>query len=119
MKKSIVILVVFFIYNLMSAQTVNSKGLYVNDEGQLFSGVLRTEEKGVKAEYSVIYGVLEGSAKFYYAGGTLMEAGMYAAGLKNDKWVRYTEKGTVSAIAFYKNGKKSGTWVVFDDNGNK
>ncbi len=119
MKKLLAFLLLFFVQDLITGQTVNSNGLYVNDKGKLFSGIVKSTENGVQAEYSVINGVLEGNAKFYYAGGKLMESGMYAAGLKNDKWIRYTEAGSVSAIAFYKQGKKSGTWVVYGDNGNK
>ena len=48
-----------------------------------------------------------------------METGSFDNGKKDQKWLRYTENGSISAVAFYSLGKKTGTWLVFDDKNNK
>src|SRR5262245_995336 len=103
----------------MQAQTLNSEGLYVDANGTLFTGTMTKMQQESKVEMTVKNGVAEGPAYYYYPNGKLMETGNFAAGVKDDKWVRYNAMGGVSAIAFYKAGKKTGTWLVYDDKGNK
>lgn len=103
----------------MGAQTQNDKGLYIDNEGDLFSGVITKTENGIKSELTVKEGALTGAASYYYTSGKLMESGTFTNGAKDMKWTRYNENGTVSAIAFYNLGKKTGTWLVYDEKGNK
>lgn len=126
MKKLIVTLMILGLSTLMPGQTLNDKGLYVENtdepglfNGKLFNGVITKTQNGIKSELTVKEGVIEGPANYYYTSGKLMESGMFTNGQKNQKWIRYTENGSVSAIAFYALGKKTGTWLVFDDNGKK
>src|SRR4051812_2815852 len=125
MKKIALILSVFSL-SFLSAQVQNDKGLYIENgsrpdlaNGNLFNGVISKTQDGIKSDFTVKEGVIEGEATYYYASGNVMEKGMFAKGQKDQKWTRYNENGTVSAIAFYALGKKAGTWVVFDDNGKK
>lgn len=111
----------------LSAQTLNDKGLYINEgensaglfNGELFNGIISETKNGIKSELTVKEGVVEGEATYYYASGKVMEKGIYTKGQKDQKWTRYNENGSVSAIAFYNLGKKTGTWLVFDENGKK
>jgi antitoxin component YwqK of YwqJK toxin-antitoxin module len=119
MKKAILFALVFTGISVLQAQTLNDKGLYVDSEGDLFSGTISKQQENVRCELQVKDGQLNGQANYYYASGKLMESGQFLNGQKNQKWERYNENGQVSAIAFYNFGKKDGNWVVFDDKGNK
>lgn len=110
----------------LNAQTLNEQGLYVDTDsdnalfnGKLFNGIVSKTQDNIKSELTIKEGVVDGPANYYYASGQLMESGSFTKGQKDQKWVRYTENGGVSAIAFYSLGKKTGTWMVFDDKGNK
>lgn len=110
----------------LNAQTLNEQGLYVDNDsdnalfnGKLFNGVISKTQDNIKSELTVKEGVVDGPANYYYASGKLMESGMFSNGLKDQKWIRYSEDGSVSALAFYHLGKKTGTWLVFDEKGNK
>jgi antitoxin component YwqK of YwqJK toxin-antitoxin module len=102
-----------------SAQQLNDKGLYVNSEGDLFSGVITSHVNGNKSDITVKEGVVSGEATYYYASGNVMEKGIYTQGKKDQKWTRFNENGTVAAVAFYSLGNKSGTWMVYDEQGKK
>ena len=126
MKKVLIVVLSVLSFGSLSSQTQNDKGLYINDDntpglfnGELFNGVISKVDNGVKSEFTVKEGVIEGEAKYYYASGKLMESGMFTKGQKDQKWIRYNENGTTSAIAFYNLGKKTGTWLVYDENGKK
>jgi antitoxin component YwqK of YwqJK toxin-antitoxin module len=121
MKKLRVILGFLFLTILVKAQVKqNENGLYANSDGSLYSGVLETEENGIKKSLiTVEYGQLNGEVKYYYASGKLMEVGSYEKGSKHGKWIRYNESGMMTGIASYRLGKKDGMWLVWDDNGKK
>jgi antitoxin component YwqK of YwqJK toxin-antitoxin module len=108
--------------NILSAQTLNDKGLYIENEndiglfsGKLFNGIVSKTQNGIKSEFTVKEGVLSGPANCYYASGQLMESGAFKEGKKDQKWIRYNLDGNISAVAFYEMGKKTGIWVVYDD----
>jgi len=116
------LLLVFSLFGLMtgvSAQTLNNKGFYVDSEGELFSGTISRQQEGIRTEFTVKNGEITGPANYFFASGKLMETGMFVNGQKDQKWLRYSESGAITAIAFYTAGKKSGTWLVFDEQGNK
>lgn len=119
MKKALLIALLVSGISVLNAQTINNDGLYVDDEGQLFSGTISKHENNTRAELQVKDGKLNGIANYYYASGKLMESGLFVNGQKDQKWQRYNEGGQVAAIAFYHLGKKDGSWMVFDDKGNK
>jgi len=85
----------------------------------LFNGVFISHVGDIKFKVTVKDGVISGDADYFYPSGKLMETGTFTDGKKDQKWTRYNENGSVSAIAFYTLGKKSGTWSVFDNNGKK
>jgi antitoxin component YwqK of YwqJK toxin-antitoxin module len=118
MKKLLVL--IFAISGLvLGAQNVNDKGLYVDSDGALFSGVITQTHDNIKSSFHVREGVVNGIATYYYASGNMMEQGVFTNGQKDQKWTRYNENGTISAVAFYNLGKKTGTWLVYDDKGHK
>lgn len=117
--KKLVVFCFFFFAVAANAQQLNEKGLYVDNEGNLFSGVITAMNNGVKAEMEVKEGLLAGKAKYFYNNGNLMESGNMQNGLKEGEWTRYTVSGLTSAIGFYSSGKKTGTWLVFDETGKK
>lgn len=127
MKNLGILIVSVLAFSRLNAQKLNDKGLYVNDNensaglfnGELFNGVISETKNGVKCEFSVKNGIVDGAATYYYASGNKMETGEFKNGQKDQQWIRYNENGTTSAIAFYNLGKKNGTWLVFDDKGNK
>lgn len=119
MNKLILIFAGVFALGCLNAQTLNDKGLYIDSEGELFSGTISQVQNNAKSQFSVKDGVIEGEASYFYASGKLMEIGYFSKGQKDQKWTRYSENGSVIAIAFYNLGKKSGTWLVFDDKGKK
>ncbi len=119
MKKLGFIIAAVLSLNLLSAQQINGKGLYVTSDGELFSGAIVSHIDNIKFKITVKEGIVAGDAEYFYASGKLMETGMFTEGKKDQKWTRYNENGTISAIAFYTFGKKSGTWLVFDDAGKK
>lgn len=118
MKKLVFIIAAVLSLNA-NAQQVNDKGLYVNSEGELFTGTISSQNGDVKLKAQVKEGVLEGSADYFYASGNLMESGIFKNGKKDAKWTRFSENGTISAIGFYSLGKKTNTWFVYDANGKK
>ncbi|MGZ3866268.1 MAG: toxin-antitoxin system YwqK family antitoxin [Bacteroidia bacterium] len=98
----------------------NDKGMYVATDGSLFTGTFVNTENGVKqSEIEIKNGLFTGEAKYYYASGKLMEAGVYDNGQKEGKWLRYNENGVTVGLAIYSAGKKNGTWIVWDDAGKK
>jgi antitoxin component YwqK of YwqJK toxin-antitoxin module len=119
MKKLAIAVLSVLSFSLLNAQTQNDKGLYIDSEGELFSGTISKTQDNIKCEMNVTAGVISGSANYYYATGQLMESGMFTNGVKDQKWVRYNENGTTAAIAFYNLGKKTGTWLVYGEKGNK
>jgi antitoxin component YwqK of YwqJK toxin-antitoxin module len=121
MKKLRIILGFLLLTGLVEAQVKqNDNGLYANADGSLYSGVLETEESGIKKSLiHVEAGQLNGEAKYYYASGKLMEVGSFEKGAKNGKWIRYNESGVMIGVASYRLGKKDGTWLVWDDSGKK
>lgn len=121
MKKLQYIIVIACISLFTKAQVVNDKGLYVNEDGSLYTGMATERENGIKkSTFQVKEGIVEGEANYYYAStGKLMETGMFVNGLKNGKWTRYNEAGIVIGLAQFNLGKKDGTWIVWDDNGKK
>lgn len=119
MKKLILSLASLLLLGFSSAQTLNDKGLYIDGEGELFSGTISQEQNNTKSQFSVKEGVIEGEASYFYASGKLMESGYFTKGQKDQKWTRYSENGGIIAIGFYKLGKKDGTWLVFDESGKK
>jgi antitoxin component YwqK of YwqJK toxin-antitoxin module len=121
MKKLSVILGLLLLTVLVKAQVKqNENGLYANVDGSLYTGVLETEENGVKKSvFAVQNGEINGEAKYYYASGKLLEIGSFEKGNKNGKWIRYNEAGLIIGIASYNLGKKDGTWIVWDDHGKK
>lgn len=119
MKKLVFLALVMLVSGFLKAQALNENGLYIDREGELFSGTITKTQNGIKSEFGVKEGKIEGIANYYFASGKLMESGVYKNGEKDQKWVRYTETGSISAIAFYNLGKKTGTWVVYDEKGNK
>ena len=104
----------------LNAQTLDNTGLYMDDTtGELFNGTVSKTQDGIKSDYTVKNGVINGQTNYYYASGKLMESGMYTKGQKDQKWTRYSETGNISAVAFYNLGKKTGTWLVYDENNKK
>jgi len=119
MKKLAITLASILTLSFANAQTQNDKGLYIDNEGDLFSGTITKTQDNIKSEFNVTEGVITGKANYYYASGNLMETGTFTNGVKDQKWVRFNENGSTSAVAFYNLGKKTGTWMVYDDKGNK
>lgn len=119
MKKLILTFAGVFTLGFWNAQTLNDKGLYIDSEGELFSGTISQVQNTTKSQFSVKEGIIQGEASYFYASGKLMETGYFTKGQKDQKWTHYSENGSVIAIAFYSLGKKSGTWLVFDDKGKK
>ncbi len=119
MKKVVFLVLSALSFSFLNAQTQNDKGLYIDSDGELFNGTISKTQNNIKSDFTVKEGVIEGEATYYYASGKLMEKGMFTKGQKDQKWVRYNENGTTSAIAFYTIGKKAGTWLVYDESGKK
>lgn len=126
MKKLGLVMMAVLSMGFLNAQTLNDKGLYIDDSstpglfnGALFNGVISKVQDGIKSDFTVKEGVIDGPATYYYASGNKMEVGTFSNGQKDQKWIRYNENGTTSAIAFYNLGKKTGTWLVYDEKGNK
>jgi antitoxin component YwqK of YwqJK toxin-antitoxin module len=119
MKKLVVIVLSVLIAGVTNAQIQNEKGLYIDSEGNLFNGTVQKTENNIKTDFNVKEGVINGEATYYYASGNKMETGTFTNGVKDLKWTRFNENGTLSAIAFYKAGKKDGTWLVYDETGKK
>ena len=119
MKKLAVIILSVVSLSFANAQTVNDKGLYIDDDGNLFTGTIQKNENAIKTNFTVKDGVINGEANYYYISGNKMETGTFTNGQKDQKWIRFNENGTTSAIAFYNLGKKTGTWLVYDETGNK
>ncbi len=117
--KKLALVCFFFFAVAAQAQQLNEKGLYIDSEGNLFSGVITAMNNGVKSQLEIKEGLPNGKAEYFFASGSLMESGLMAQGLKTGLWTRYTENGKVAATGYYEAGKKSGTWLVFDENGNK
>jgi antitoxin component YwqK of YwqJK toxin-antitoxin module len=119
MKKLVFIVLSVLSLNFLNAQVQNDKGLYIESNGDLFSGTLTQTQNGIRSEFKVKDGIVDGEANYFYASGKTMETGTFTKGQKDQKWVRFNENGTTSAIAFYTLGKKTGTWLVYDENGKK
>ena len=80
MKKLAVIIASMVSFGFLSAQTLNDKGLYVDKEGNLFTGTIEKTQNSVKTDYTVKDGVINGEATYYYASGNKMETGTFTNG---------------------------------------
>lgn len=121
MRKWSIILGLLILTAFVKAQVKqNENGFYLNPDGTYYTGVLETNENGVKKSVlEVNNGQLNGEATYYYASGKLMETGYFNNGQRDGKWIRYNESGIMVGLAAYSMGKKHGTWLVWDDNGKK
>ncbi|MCE3260209.1 MAG: repeat variant [Bacteroidetes bacterium] len=117
--KTLIFLFITALSLSVQAQQLNEKGLYVDSDNGLFSGIITANNNGIRSEIQVKNGQINGEAIYYYASGNVMEKGNFADGKKDQKWIRFNENGTTAAVAFYNLGKKTGTWLVYDDKGNK
>jgi len=117
--KKLVIVCFFFFAVAAQAQQLNEKGLYIDSEGNLFSGVITAMNNGVKSQLEIKDGLPDGKSAYFFNSGKIMESGWMAMGLKTGLWTRYTETGKVVATGYYESGKKTGTWLVYDENGSK
>jgi antitoxin component YwqK of YwqJK toxin-antitoxin module len=110
-----------FIFTVLfiNAQQLNDKGLYISSDGELFNGKLTAHKENIKSELTIKDGMANGIATYYYASGKVMETGIFTEGKKDQKWIRFSESGSTSAIAFYNMGKKTGRWIVYDEKGAK
>jgi antitoxin component YwqK of YwqJK toxin-antitoxin module len=121
MKRSILILLFWLMVILTYGQVKqNAEGLYANEKGALYTGVLELSENGIKtAVLEIKNGRPHGEAKYYFETGQLMRTGTHVNGEKHGKWVTYNESSVMIGLAFYNAGKKDGTWIAWDDNGKK
>ncbi len=119
MKNLIFTLVIVLSLTSLQAQQIDERGLYVNNNNQLFNGVFMSHVGDIKFKVTVKEGVICGEADYFYPSGKIMETGFFTKGKKDQKWTRFNENGTTAAISFYNMGKKSGTWLVFDNEGKK
>ncbi|MDI1356046.1 MAG: toxin-antitoxin system YwqK family antitoxin [bacterium] len=119
MKKLVLVVLALVGFSFLNAQVLNDKGLYIDSDGEAFNGTISKTTNGITSEFEVKEGVINGAATYFYASGNVMEKGMFTAGKKDLKWIRYTESGSIAAIAFYNLGKKAGTWLVYDESGKK
>lgn len=119
MKKLILLFLVHFYYFPAFSQIKNENGMYIDKNGELYSGTLSEIKDGMKMEFNILNGIINGPVTYYFISGKVMETGFYKNNLKDNNWIRYNENGTILANAFYSLGKKNGIWLVFDDNGNK
>lgn len=121
MKKFLILL--FFSFVLLSGYaqvSKNSEGLYVNENGTLFTGKLNQKlENAQSLEVNIVDGKEEGSVTYFYASGKTMEKGKFSKGLKEGEWIRFSENGNTIGIANYLFGKKHGEWLVYGETGNK
>jgi len=120
--KAILFTVALFITIVSNAQQITKKeGVYVNEEGQKYSGVYISyyQDEAKEAVYSIKDGLENGSVEFYYPTTEIMEQGSFKEGLKHGKWTRWSVKGNKLAEANYSKGKKDGKWLIWDELGIK
>ncbi|MBL4663159.1 MAG: nicotinic acid mononucleotide adenyltransferase [Flavobacteriaceae bacterium] len=90
MKKTMLLLVMFFAANMVFAQECSKKNSYV------FNG-----------------DVIE--ATLYHDNGAVAQTGFYTQDNKlHGKWISYDVQGNKTAVASYENGEKIGTWLFYD-----
>jgi len=122
MKKLSLLLAMLITGLNLDAQNVKLvNGLYQDENGGLFSGLLVTKnENSIKAnELNVVAGKLDGSVTYYYPNGKVLETGSFTQGIKSGLWIRYAQTGAKTAWGAYEAGKKHGNWMVWDESGNK
>lgn len=120
--KAILFTTTFLLTTILFAQKITKKnGIYVNEEGEKYSGVyISYHQDDVKeAVYSIKDGLENGSVEFYYPTTEIMEQGSFKEGLKHGKWTRWSVKGNKLAEASYSKGKKDGKWLIWDELGIK
>ena len=121
--KSIIIFtaLAFFTTVIFGQQITKKKGVYVNENGDKYSGVYISyyQDNVKEAVYTIKNGVENGSVEFYYSTTEIMEQGNFKDGLKHGKWVRWSVKGNKLAEANYVKGKKDGKWIIWDGRGIK
>jgi antitoxin component YwqK of YwqJK toxin-antitoxin module len=120
--KAILFTATILLTTILFAQKITKQnGVYVDEEGQKYSGVyISYYQDGVKeVAYSIKNGVEDGSVEFYYPTTEIMEQGNFKGSLKHGKWVRWSVKGDKLAEASYHKGKKDGQWLIWDDRGIK
>ncbi len=118
MKNLAVLVFCLLISNAFNAQKLNDKGLYLDENNNLYTGVVTLLKENLKQELEIKNGIANGVANYYH-NSILFETGKFTNGEKDNKWERFNTNGTTSAIAFYNLGKKTGTWLVFDESGKK
>lgn len=119
MKKLVLSLVALVVIGGVNAQQLNEKGLYIDSEGELFTGTISSVNNKIKSELAVKNGNISGTANYYYDSGNLMESGTFENGQKDKQWTYFSEGGTILATANYSLGKKTGAWIVYDQSGKK
>ena len=102
----------------LTTNIVVKDGIYLNEDGSLFSGEYEQFESGIKlATISVNNGLLSGSAVYYHANGAIKEEGTFVNGKRSGSWFQYTSSGELISVAAFNNDKKEGKWIVWDEAG--
>ena len=123
MKKTIALSLagIVFVCGLVAQNITLKEGLYVADDGKLYTGVFTNFTANQIKDFTItiVEGKTKGAVTYYYPSGTISETGEFLDNEKNGEWIRYDEKGNKTASANYLNGKKDGTWLIWDFNGIK
>jgi antitoxin component YwqK of YwqJK toxin-antitoxin module len=122
MKKFITLLALAVTIFQANAQvTPDAAGVYVNAQGERYTGVFQTHyaNGGTEKQFDIIAGVIDGSFQRFDEYGHLIEIGQYTQGKKAGVWKQYHTNGIQSGEASYKDGLKDGIWTVWDEEGTK
>jgi len=121
-KKLILLLFVstLIFQNLFSQKVVIRDNKFYNADGSLFTGTYKTywdDDKKVKEEDPIQYGLLDGTSVLYFESGVKNEERSYSKGQKDGLWITWDENGNKTAEARFKEGKKDDFWYIWDEKG--
>ncbi|MEA3317825.1 MAG: toxin-antitoxin system YwqK family antitoxin, partial [Bacteroidota bacterium] len=122
MKKNIIIISFLFVcFSTAFTQEIhrNSKGLYIDKNNELFTGLYIEyyEDSSVLSKINISKGIQDGLTILYFDNGSKMEIRSYKKGKKHGKWLNWNLDKIKIAEARYKNNIKHGKWYIWDNNG--
>ncbi|RPI67702.1 MAG: toxin-antitoxin system YwqK family antitoxin [Ignavibacteriales bacterium] len=91
--------------------------LVYDDNGNLYTGIMKGDVQGKYIEYEVINGRKHGSFKLYYQNGNPEIEGYMRDNINDSLWKYYYPDGTLELQGYFVNDSTDGEWLWYYPSG--